>query len=942
MLQLKQALGSGVLQGDELRSIREQAPAVGQAIAKEMGVTIGELKKLGSEGQITTDIVLRALAKLKNEKLGQLNEQFNTSAQVMADLKIATEDLGRTIAKVFGPAAVGAVRVFTEAIRRLNDATVAFRDPTAATAAQVIRDGRMPGTAAAQSVFLRGAGELFKGTSGAGGVGLTGLESEARDLARTRRQPYDKVLFELMQNRLSRVDGAASGNQQQQDARGSAEAERQAARLRAAQAAADDLRKKAEAEQKKADQEAEQRRKAELDYQNDLFNIRLNAEKRLRDFREQSLERAKQMERDLADQRLELERRTGELNRQAAGQRQDFLLKLERDNLAAIGGDTSSLDIEIEATQALREASNQRIRNEQEATDRRVTLERAVENYKLTVAQGIRDILVEAGEQLADRMRQGAQGAATALGRVSPGGVIARTGNTGDSTGPHLDGRWADRRPITVADLDRYVRLGGRTPSSYGVTSGYGPRSLFGRSFHAGVDVGTPNGTPITLTGGATFGRDLGNTGAGGYAVEIMTPEGPMRLLHLSANSVRRPSAPGTASNSIRSLPSALRPATAMQPMDSGSTQVPGVEGINAAAAKLQQASDALRTASDNVAMNGPLDSLRARRAEIMQPLGQQQQSSRNDLEDFQRAIDLQRSGMSAELARQSVERARMAEQEQAQLQTLENQTVQYLQQKDLTAEQRQQAQALLEATRQRAIDLPQITANLDREAVALERLRDLEADRQQLIEGIAGTIGNGLTSAMDGLVNGTDAWGDSLRNIAGTVLKDIAKQLLQIYAIQPATQGLQGLLGKLFPGPSGGNGFSPFTAPMLSGVPGSAASLFSAPALSGVPVISGTFGGFATGGISTGPRSGYPVTLHGTEAVVPLPDGRRIPVVMQGGGGGSGGSSTVNNVTVNVDATGSNVQSDDQQGRELGRVIAAAVQAELVKQKRPGGILTR
>jgi tape measure domain-containing protein len=76
LLQLKQALGSGVLQGDELRSIREQAPAVGQAIAKEMGVTIGELKKLGSEGKITTEIVIRALAKLRGEKLGQLQTQF--------------------------------------------------------------------------------------------------------------------------------------------------------------------------------------------------------------------------------------------------------------------------------------------------------------------------------------------------------------------------------------------------------------------------------------------------------------------------------------------------------------------------------------------------------------------------------------------------------------------------------------------------------------------------------------------------------------------------------------------------------------------------------------------------------------------------------------------------------------------------------------------------
>ena len=45
-------------------------------------------------------------------------------------------------------------------------------------------------------------------------------------------------------------------------------------------------------------------------------------------------------------------------------------------------------------------------------------------------------------------------------------------------------------------------------------------------------------------------------------------------------------------------------------------------------------------------------------------------------------------------------------------------------------------------------------------------------------------------------------------------------------------------------------------------------------------------------------------------------------------------------NVIVNVDASGSNVQGDEEQGRELGRLISAAVQSELVQQKRPGGIL--
>ena len=50
-----------------------------------------------------------------------------------------------------------------------------------------------------------------------------------------------------------------------------------------------------------------------------------------------------------------------------------------------------------------------------------------------------------------------------------------------------------------------------------------------------------------------------------------------------------------------------------------------------------------------------------------------------------------------------------------------------------------------------------------------------------------------------------------------------------------------------------------------------------------------------------------------------------------------SGGST---NVVVNVDASGTSVEGDEEQGRELGRLISVAVQSELLQQKRPGGLL--
>ena len=67
MFQLNQAMTSGKLQGDEFRSVMENAPILAQKIAESMGVSMGELKKLGSEGKITSDVI-------KNAVLGSADE----------------------------------------------------------------------------------------------------------------------------------------------------------------------------------------------------------------------------------------------------------------------------------------------------------------------------------------------------------------------------------------------------------------------------------------------------------------------------------------------------------------------------------------------------------------------------------------------------------------------------------------------------------------------------------------------------------------------------------------------------------------------------------------------------------------------------------------------------------------------------------------------------
>ena len=111
---------------------------------------------------------------------------------------------------------------------------------------------------------------------------------------------------------------------------------------------------------------------------------------------------------------------------------------------------------------------------------------------------------------------------------------------------------------------------------------------------------------------------------------------------------------------------------------------------------------------------------------------------------------------------------------------------------------------------------------------------------------------------------------------------------------------------------------------------------------------IGGRYGGtfnspgyrsYAHGGIAQGPKSGYPVTLHGREAVVPLGNDRSIPVEFKGGGGDMNPNITVNVSTMGGQSTTAGNSTNQQ--KQLGQAVAAAVQAELLDQQKPGGILS-
>lgn len=100
-LQLTQAMAAGKLQGDEFRSVMENAPMVADAIAKYMGKSKGELKELSSDGLITADIIKNAMftaADDINDKFAEMPMTFADVGQLMANNVL--EAFGPTMEKL--------------------------------------------------------------------------------------------------------------------------------------------------------------------------------------------------------------------------------------------------------------------------------------------------------------------------------------------------------------------------------------------------------------------------------------------------------------------------------------------------------------------------------------------------------------------------------------------------------------------------------------------------------------------------------------------------------------------------------------------------------------------------------------------------------------------------------------------------------------------------
>ena len=174
------------------------------------------------------------------------------------------------------------------------------------------------------------------------------------------------------------------------------------------------------------------------------------------------------------------------------------------------------------------------------------------------------------------------------------------------------------------------------------------------------------------------------------------------------------------------------------------------------------------------------------------------------------------------------------------------------------------------------------------------------------LKESMADVVIKGIKGMEDALVTFVTTGKLSFRNLANSMIADMARIAIQ----QTITAPFTGFIKNLF-GNANGNAF-----------------------------VDGKVEKYAYGGIVNKPTL-FPMANGmglmgeaGAEAILPLRRGANGKLGVESSGGGIG------NIVVNVDASGSSVEGDEKEGRALGLALSSAIEAELIKQKRPGGLL--
>jgi lambda family phage tail tape measure protein len=622
-----------------------------------------------------------------------------------------------------------------------------------------------------------------------------------------------------------------------------------------------------------------------------LAQARIQREEQLADIRKQAVEQVRQLERQFADERLTAERAIARNRRELS----DLQAAAQLSFRAETEQNPYLVDAERGISEILRKSREDRIRIDEEYNDKQTQRARLLADFQKKVADDINKANEAYAKQIGNIQREYAKNVA----RIVEEGTKAASKRL--ETAGKLAGLYM-QRAVLNATLAAGTGLVAVEPGTQTETTWTAEELL------------TSSRTAI-----ANYKLSLSNIA--GIDTQIQALQGRLQQLKPLV-----PSAPTT--SPMRSLPMSKQ------------FDIPGTAALNRSTAEQRGTEERLVTEQEAAAIRDRFTSITEESNKQVQNLQEQ-----NVLLNLQ--AKYLNTGVNTELARQFAQeelnytkrRARLdAERQEAIRQGLDVKAINALYEGRLSVLNDQYSVLMRQ------------TEELDKQQRLLRLRQDdriglgIREGAQKYVESIgtmreatAQLAQTGIKGVEDAIFSLVTTGTANFREFAASILKDTARMIIQQLILRSVMQ----IIGAVAPGGgSFGKGyFDPITGKGAAG-PNFGFAMGGAFAKNGiVPFAMGgivnkpTLFKFANGGAG---RLGL-MGEAGPEAIMPL---RRLPNgrlgVEQAGGG------TPVTVNVSVDASGTAVQGDAGQGEQLGRVVAQAVQAELIKQRRPGGLLNR
>ena len=621
-----------------------------------------------------------------------------------------------------------------------------------------------------------------------------------------------------------------------------------------------------------------------------LADARQKREEEIADIRKKAVETAKKIEEDFAKQRLSREREIAKAKRDLAQSEQAIAFGLEAITTGLAGGDPELMRIQEQISRAANQRAEEKITLEEKLLDEQSERAQKIEDLKKETANAVNESNIRYAKAIGETQQKYAQSVAKIIDKGAEN---------------------ASKRLVVAAQIAAL----------------YSQRSILNQQIAAtsGAVIPEPKGGKYLFPKQGEFiGQELSDAEA---FKDVQLPlanllEADKKIATLSAS----------LSVNMATMAVSVKPVTVN--IDDLANRV------RKSAQSLNQLGRSFMQVSDQIDGSKAWEDFTQIAQEQMQDFSSMGRDMQQQVGKISTILDMRKMGLTEKEAQSQYEIASKY------METFSRLSKAYNEAKKNIAPENQEAFADYYAKIQTsfmgaksaatmfATEINNIPADIQLNIAiqdAKDNLKDLIDPAKQLITA-SESIANAFSESFKGIIAGSMTAQQALAGFfqsIGDSFADMAAKMISEWLKVQVIQGIGKIFGMLNPaGALGGAAAGAGSAPGLN----IAGMMQYANAPSITPIAK-----FATGGIVKGPTLGLVGEGRYNEAVVPLPDGKSIPVDLSGMGGGAGAIST--NIVINV--SNGQTQSNSSGGAsDLGRKMEGAVKQVIASELRPGGLL--